>query len=125
MSQPMISTMADRCGQSEKDYGRCQLTAAHPGSHAAYLGGGTCITWYGEDLRYWPAYPASPWLVTLPWALGCELPTAEPHPQYSTRAVNNSRGVRSWLSRLANRNAAIYPASPNYTPLEEILGDAD
>ena len=62
-----------RCAESEIGGVRCQLQDNHHDLHAAKLGEGTCMTWRGNDVRYWRTQPAPPWLIDLPWAPGCHL----------------------------------------------------
>ena len=133
MSQP--TRPDDRCSEAEPLHGRCQLAYPHVGLHAAYMGGGTCITWDSDGLRYWPAYPAPPWLVALPWAAGCQLPTTTPQADYSKPVLNKTR-MRRQISQLRARTTSIAlralesPSKPaagvqGYTPIDDIFDDAD
>jgi hypothetical protein len=60
-----------RCAIYDVGTGRCQLLADHRGAHASDIGGGTCLTWAGHEMRQqWRTYPAPLWLIALPWAPG-------------------------------------------------------
>lgn len=62
----------DRCTAFRVD-GRCQLSGAHDGIHALYIGDGKCVSWSDDQSRYW-RLPPPPWIIDLPWAAGCQLP---------------------------------------------------